>query len=90
MDTDTLDRDVIDLAATVTDDRDRVRRIIAARCPELSEAEIAEAFPTEFSEAEAGAEFGLDRDRRAGSRRAGGDGGAAGQARSGGDDRRRR
>jgi hypothetical protein len=48
-DADLADRDVIDVATEI-DDRDRVMRIVMARCGDvLSEADIAEAFalPTE-------------------------------------------
>lgn len=41
------DRDVID-TTTGSDDHDRVIRIIAARCPEVSRDDIAEAFAADL------------------------------------------
>ena len=42
------DRDVIDLAAAGSDDRDRVVVGVMARCPELSQDAIAEAFAADL------------------------------------------
>ena len=52
MDDGPADRDVIDVAAAGSDDRDRVRRIVIARCGDaLTEEEIADIFEPDPSAA---------------------------------------
>jgi hypothetical protein len=70
------DCDIIDVTTTAQGHLDWVCDLVAARCPEVSEDEVADAYsPPEF-DADPGAD--LDRDRRADDRRAFGARGAFG------------